>query len=312
MQEGLGLDAKESVDIEGDSLVLEQALTTRLEITAPSLSFLTAWAPHAQSVELDALLEPGAVDSLSSLFATHQVIDILRRFPANVSAQAFVDTLRRLTARSYSIASSPAANPDEAHLAVGVVRYDAFGSLHEGAASTWLADRVSEGETLSVWIEPNPRFRLPAADDAPVIMIGPGTGIAPFRAFIEERRERGAAGRNWLFFGDRTLRDDFLYQLEWQRYRKEGLLTRLDAAFSRDQAGKVYVQDRIRERGADLFAWLEEGAHVYVCGDATQMAGDVHDALVDVIGTHGGVDRDVAEARLKTMKRDGRYQRDVY
>ena len=308
----LGLDAAESVDIEGDRLALEQALTTRLEITAPSLSFLKAWAAHARSAELDALLEPGAVDALASLFATHQVIDVLRRFPASVGAQAFVDSLRRLAARSYSIASSPAANPDEAHLTVGVVRYEAFGSLHEGAASTWLADRVGEGESVSVWIEPNPRFRLPAADDAPVIMIGPGTGVAPFRAFVEERRERGAAGRNWLFFGDRTLRDDFLYQLEWQRYRKEGLLTRLDVAFSRDQAEKVYVQDRIREQGADLYTWLEEGAHVYVCGDATQMAGDVHDALVDVIATHGGIDPDAAEARLKTMKREGRYQKDVY
>ena len=223
-----------------------------------------------------------------------------------------MDSLRKLAPRSYSIASSLAANPDEVHLTVAAVRYDAFGSRHWGAASTHIADRVDEGESLQVFVEPNKRFRLPSSDDSPIIMIGPGTGVAPFRAFVEERAERGARGESWLFFGDRTFADDFLYQLEWQRHLKHGRLSRLDVAFSRDQSEKIYVQDRIREHGAQLSDWISRGAYVYVCGDAKNMAGDVHDALIEVIATHGGISRDAAESQLKELRRAGRYQRDVY
>ncbi|MEJ2520919.1 MAG: hypothetical protein P8Y91_11355 [Desulfuromonadales bacterium] len=222
------------------------------------------------------------------------------------------DSLRKLAPRSYSIASSPAANPDEVHLTVAAVRYTAFGTEHWGAASTFLADRIETGDAVSVYVEPNKRFRLPEDDGADVLMIGPGTGVAPFRAFVEHRAERGATGRNWLFFGDRTFADDFLYQLEWQRHLREGALTRLDVAFSRDQADKVYVQDRIREQGDEVWRWIRRGAHLYVCGDATRMAGDVDRALVDVIAAHGGRNRDAAAAELKALRQSGRYQRDVY
>ena len=232
-------------------------------------------------------------------------------YTAQVTAQQFVDSLRKLTPRSYSIASSHRANPDEVHLTVAAVRYEAHGTEHWGAASTHIADRLEAGDSVSVFVEPNSRFRLPG-DDTPIIMIGPGTGVAPFRAFVEERAERGATGKSWLFFGDRTFSDDFLYQLEWQRHLKHGRLDRLDLAFSRDQDEKVYVQQRIREHGGEVYRWLEEGAVVYVCGDAKHMAGDVNDALIDVLMTEGGFDRDGAETRLKELRRDGRYQRDVY
>ncbi len=308
----LGADPLEAVQLGDDVLTFREALESRLEITASSTSFLKAWAAHAANPELDGLLEPGQQALLTDFLYEHQIIDVVRRFPATVDAQAFADSLRALGPRSYSIASSLEANPDEVHLTVAAVRYEAFGSEHEGAASTYLADRVAEGDQVRVYVEPNKRFRLPADDTVPIIMIGPGTGVAPFRAFVEERDERAAAGDNWLFFGDRTFTDDFLYQTEWQRYLKSGLLTRLDVAFSRDQSDKVYVQDRIRERAAEVFAWLEKGAYVYVCGDARRMAGDVHAALADVLSEHGGLTSEAAEQRLKELKRSGRYQRDVY
>ena len=221
------------------------------------------------------------------------------------------EALRKLAPRSYSIASSLRANPDEVHLTVAAVRYEAFGTPHWGAASTYLADRVAEGEHVKVFIEKNPRFRLPAPD-VPIVMIGPGTGVAPFRAFVEERAEQGARGDNWLFFGDRNFSSDFLYQLEWQRHLKRGNLRRLDVAFSRDQRQKVYVQDVMRQQGAELWRWFERGAVIYVCGDAKRMAGDVEDALLDVICAHGGFGRDDAETYLKELRRERRYQRDVY
>lgn len=308
----IGADPLEAVRLGEDVLTLREALTSRLEITAASTSFLKAWAAHAANPELDRLLEVEQQGLLTDFLYEHQIVDVVRRFPAAIDAEGFAACLRTLGPRSYSIASSLEANPDEVHLTVAAVRYEAFGSEHEGAASTYLADRVAEGDTVRVYVEPNKRFRLPADDSVPVIMIGPGTGVAPFRAFVEERDERGADGDNWLFFGDRTFTDDFLYQTEWQRYLKSGALTRLDVAFSRDQSEKVYVQDRIRERAADVAAWIEKGAHIYVCGDARCMAGDVHAALIDVLSEQGGLTAEAAEQRLKEFKRAGRYQRDVY
>ena len=308
----LGADPLEAVRLGDDVLTLGEALASRLEITAASTSFLKAWAVHAANPELDRLLEPEQQGALTEFLYEHQIIDVVRRFPADTDAQGFADCLRALGPRSYSIASSLEANPGEVHLTVAAVRYEAFGSEHEGAASTYLADRVAEGDSVRVYVEPNKRFRLPVDDTVPVIMIGPGTGVAPFRAFVEERSERAASGDNWLFFGDRTFTDDFLYQTEWQRYLKSGLLTRLDVAFSRDQSEKVYVQDRIREHAADVFAWIGKGAHIYVCGDAKRMAGDVHTALIDVLSGQGGLTAEAAEQRLKELKRAGRYQRDVY
>lgn len=307
----LGFDGSEPVPARGQDVPVVEALRKDFEITATSLGFLRAWAQISGSAELGSLLQPEQHQALARFVDSHQIIDVLRKYPAAVGAREFAATLRKLSPRSYSIASSPLANPDEVHLTVAAVRYDAFGLEHWGAASTHLADRVAEGQTVSVFVEPNSRFRLPA-DDKPIIMIGPGTGVAPFRAFVEERAERGASGRNWLFFGDRNFSSDFLYQLEWQRHLKLGNLHRMDVAFSRDQRDKVYVQHRIRERAQEIFAWLEDGAVIYVCGDAKQMAGDVDAALVDVIASQAGVSRDDAVARLKELRREGRYQRDVY
>ncbi|MCG8368875.1 MAG: assimilatory sulfite reductase (NADPH) flavoprotein subunit [Proteobacteria bacterium] len=307
----LSLDREAIVAVGDEQLPLIEALTDRLEITALNLGFLRAWAAHGNSDALHSIIENDDQAVLSGFLEAHQVVDVVRRYPADVKAREFADMLRPLSPRSYSIASSAAANPGEVHLTVAAVRYEAFGRPHWGAASTLLADRLSEGDTVPVFVEKNPRFRLPAPD-VPIVMIGPGTGVAPFRAFVEERVEQNAGGDSWLFFGDRTVHDDFLYQLEWQRHLKRGDLTRLDVAFSRDQRRKVYVQDRLRERGAELYRWIENGAVVYVCGDAKNMAGDVEEALIDVLAEHGEDDRDAAAARLREMRRAKRYQRDVY
>lgn len=299
------------VSVGGEEIPFADAMRQKLEITAPSLGFLKAWARQSASAELAGLLEPEARDRLTAFVETHQVVDIVRRYPAEVDAAGFAAALRKLPARSYSIASSPLAYPDEVHLTVAAVHYSAFGREHWGSASTHLVERLAAGDTLPVYVESNPRFRLPA-DDVPVIMIGPGTGVAPFRAFVEERVERGASGRNWLFFGDRRFSSDFLYQLEWLRHLKQGHLERLDVAFSRDQADKVYVQHRLAERGADVYRWLQDGASVYVCGDAKRMAGDVDAALAGIVSRHGNRSAEGAEDYVKELRRAGRYQRDVY
>ncbi len=308
----LNFAAETRVTINDQDLSVEYALTRKLEITALNLGFLRAWAEITDSPVLRGLLSAEQHSSLAEFVDTHQIIDVVRRYPAELDAQSFVATLRKLSPRSYSIASSLGSNPDEVHLTVATVRYDAFGSKHWGAASTHLADRVAEGDTVPVYVESNSRFRLPVDDNAPIIMIGPGTGVAPFRAFVEERAERNAAGGNWLFYGDRTFSDDFLYQLEWQRHLQHGRLDKLDVAFSRDQNEKVYVQNRLLENAAEVFAWIETGAYIYVCGDAKNMARDVHDALIDVIAGQAAIDRGAAEQRLKELRRAGRYQRDVY
>jgi len=307
----LGFGAEAEVHVGERRTTIGEALGKDLEITVPSQGFLRSWAGLSGAAELSALLEPEGHAELSRFVATHQIIDIVRRFPAMVGADEFAAILRKLNPRSYSVASSPAANPDEVHLTVAAVRYEAHGSEHWGAASTHLADRIEPGDRLPVYVEPNARFRLPA-DDVPIVMIGPGTGVAPFRAFVEERAVRGAPGNNWLFFGDRTLSEDFLYQLEWQRHLRDGYLARMDVAFSRDTDLKLYVQQRIRERGAELWRWIEAGAVIYVCGDAKHMAPDVHEALIDVIAAGANVGRVDATTRLKELRRAGRYRRDVY
>jgi sulfite reductase (NADPH) flavoprotein alpha-component len=308
----LGFSGDEEVEVQGATFTIRDALRTKLEITVPNLGFLKVYAELADSQDLRDLLQPDRQAGLSVYLEARQIIDIVREYAAPVSAAEFAASLRKLMPRSYSIASSPLANPDEVHLTVASINYQAFGTEHWGAASTMLADRIAEGDKVSVFVEPNPRFRLPADGQTPVIMIGPGTGVAPFRAFVEQRSELGATGKNWLFFGDRTFHSDFLYQLEWQRFLKQGVLHRMDVAFSRDQADKVYVQHRIEEQGAEVYEWLQQGAAIYVCGDAKQMAGEVHDALVNILVSHGGHDSESAEIYLKDLRRAGRYQRDVY
>lgn len=307
----LGLDGTTAVVAQEVESTLRDALLRKLEITVPNLGFLRAWATLSDSDDMKALLDDGQKTVLTEFVDVHQIIDIVRRYPATVDAQTFVDSLRKLNARSYSISSSEKTNPDEVHLTVAAVRYEAYGTPHWGAASTHIADRIAAGDKVSVYVEPNKRFRLPEPE-RPIVMIGPGTGIAPFRAFIEERIEQDASGDSWLFFGDRNADSDFLYQLEWQRHLKQGHLTRMDVAFSRDQRHKVYVQQRIAERAADLHRWIEGGAALYVCGDAKRMANDVHEALVDVFVSQSNLDRPAAEQRLKELRSAGRYQRDVY
>ncbi|MEM6987859.1 MAG: sulfite reductase subunit alpha, partial [Pseudomonadota bacterium] len=229
-----------------------------------------------------------------------------------ISAADLVETLRPLQHRAYSISSSPLAFADEIHLTVAAVRWRNHDREHRGVASTWLSDHLHEGESGQIFLSPNKSFRLPTDGDKPVIMVGPGTGIAPFRAFLQARQAGGAAGKNWLFFGDQHRECDFIYEDEIGDFCSNGTLTRLDLAFSRDQEEKIYVQQRMRENGAALFAWLQEGAYFYVCGDATRMARDVDQALHDVVQRHGNLSEDDALEYVNQLRRDKRYLRDVY
>jgi sulfite reductase (NADPH) flavoprotein alpha-component len=299
------------VPVGADEPPLRDVLVHAREITALSRPFLDAWAGAEPSGRLAALLESLRGGGLGRWMYDRHVIDVLREFPAEVEATRFVDMLRPLPPRLFSIASAPEYAEEEIHLTVALLHYEAFGEPHWGAGSSWLALDRDEGDALPVYVEPNERFRLPR-DDAPVIMIGAGTGVAPFRAFLQARSARGAAGPNWLLFGDRNFATDFLYQAEWLRYRKQGLLNRLDVAFSRDQGTKRYVQHRMLEESAELYRWLQDGAHLYVCGDATSMAPDVDRALRSIIATEGGRDEDGVEDYLAALRRSGRYQRDVY
>jgi sulfite reductase (NADPH) flavoprotein alpha-component len=306
----LGLDPDAPASRAGRELPLSRWLATELELTRLSRPFVAALAPADAS--LAEALAPGNQAVLSRLLRDGRPLDLLRRYRPGWSAQQLVDALRPQTPRLYSIASSPlTVGEDEAHLTVTVVDFSTHGIRHRGAASGFLADG---GDTINprVFVESNERFRLPEDSSRDIIMIGPGTGVAPFRAFVQERRETGASGRQWLFFGNRRFHQDFLYQTEWQEALRDGSLHRLDLAFSRDQDAKIYVQHRLRERGAELYAWLSEGAHLYVCGDAEAMAKDVHAALVDIVQVHGGHDEEAAREWLDDLLKQGRYARDVY
>ena len=288
------------------------ALTSEYEIVAATPRFLESWARLSQASELQSLIAPENNVARNAYLHNHHVIDIIRAFPVpGVTPADFLAGLRPLQPRLYSIASSQSAVSEEVHLTVSTVRYDLHGEPRAGVTSGYLAARGEPDSTLPVYIQPNPHFRLPA-DDTPIIMIGAGTGVAPYRAFLQEREARGATGRAWLLFGERNLRSDFLYQIEWQDYLKSGLLTRMDVAFSRDRAEKVYVQHRLRTQAAELYAWLEEGAYLYVCGDAAQMAPDVHAAVLKAVQDQGHLGPEAAEEYLRTLQRDHRYQRDVY
>ncbi|WP_180343681.1 assimilatory sulfite reductase (NADPH) flavoprotein subunit [Aeromonas veronii] len=290
---------------------LHAALTTHFELTRLHGGFITGLADISENAALKDLA--GDKAQVNALVASAQVVDVLKRFPTALTAEQLVGLLRPLTPRLYSIASAQSEVEEEVHLTVGVVRYpQEDGTVRSGAASSYLADRLIEDGEVRVFVEHNDNFRLPQNPDTPVIMVGPGTGIAPFRAFMQEREAQGAEGKNWLFFGNPHFTQDFLYQVEWQRYVKSGLLSKISLAFSRDQANKIYVQDRLREAGLELYQWLEAGAHFYVCGDANKMAKDVQEALLDVIAEHGHKSREEAEEYLSELRRAKRYQRDVY
>lgn len=290
---------------------LREVLSRELELTRLHGGFITGLADISDNAALKDLA--GDKAQVNALVASAQVVDVLKRFPTALTAEQLLGLLRPLTPRLYSIASSQSEVEEEVHLTVGVVRYpQEDGTVRSGAASSYLADRLPEDAEVRVFVEHNDNFRLPQNPDTPVIMVGPGTGIAPFRAFLQEREAQGAEGKNWLFFGNPHFTQDFLYQVEWQRYVKSGLLSKISLAFSRDQANKIYVQDRLREAGLELYQWLEAGAHFYVCGDANHMAKDVQEALLDVIAEHGQKSREEAEEYLSELRRAKRYQRDVY
>ncbi|PMQ02792.1 Sulfite reductase [NADPH] flavoprotein alpha-component [Dyella sp. AD56] len=307
----LKLDGEQPVYHGGKELPLRRWLSHERELTRLSRPLIAAVADASGDEKLAGLLRPDRSASLAALLADEQPIDLWRRYPAEWSADELVAALRPQTPRLYSIASSQKAVGDEVHLTVAVVDYEAYGERHWGAASSFIA-AASDDQRVPVFIEENERFRLPKDSGRDIIMIGPGTGVAPFRAFVQERREIAASGRNWLFFGNRNFTHDFLYQIEWQAALRDGSLDRLDLAFSRDGTAKVYVQQRIREQGRDLYAWLQEGAHLYVCGDANHMAKDVHAALIDVAVSHGGQSPEQAREWLSDLLQQGRYARDVY
>ena len=277
---------------------------------APTAPAMQNYATLTRSETLLPLV--GDKAKLQHYAATTPIVDMVRFSPAQLDAEALINLLRPLTPRLYSIASSQAEVENEVHVTVGVVRYDVEGRARAGGASSFLADRVEEEGEVRIFIEHNDNFRLPANPETPVIMIGPGTGIAPFRAFMQQRAADEAPGKNWLFFGNPHFTEDFLYQVEWQRYVKEGVLTRIDLAWSRDQKEKIYVQDKLREQGAELWRWINDGAHIYVCGDANRMAKDVEQALLEVIAEFGGMDTEAADEFLSELRVERRYQRDVY
>ncbi len=298
----------EAVGLGGDE-ALKAKLERERDVTALTRPVIEAYAGATGDRRIAALLEGGGPAAFTD---GRQVIDLLEAFPHRLSAEQLEGMLRPLPPRLYSIASSAKAAEDEVHVLIAAVRYRSHDRDRKGVASTFVAERLAKGLAVPVHVRPNKHFRLPKDPGTPIVMIGPGTGVAPFRAFVQEREAIGARGKSWLFFGDRTYTNDFLYQLEWQDHLKSGALGRIDVAFSRDQPEKVYVQHRLWERRAELHAWLEEGAHVYVCGDEKQMAKDVHATLRRIVEDRSGRDAEAAEAWLTDLKRAGRYQRDVY
>ena len=307
-----GLDGKEVVAIDEEtSLPFEAILRDKVDLRIVTKVVLTK---YAKAAGLDELLEKCADREWVKEYTWgRDWVDVVKDYPAaSFSASDFVSFLRPLAGRLYSIASSILAHPNEVHLTVGTVRYEAFGREKKGVCSTFISDMWDEGATAGVYFHHNKNFKLPKDGSLPVIMIGPGTGIAPFRAFIEERAATGATGKNWLFFGDQHEASDFLYKSEWDAYLESGALSKLDSAFSRDQAEKIYVQDRMRENAAEIWEWISAGGYFYVCGDASRMAKDVNTALIDIAAEHGGMDEKEAAAYIKQMQKEKRYGRDVY
>lgn len=310
-----GWNAEESVTVHknGDTLPLKEALTSHFEITVLTKPLLQKIAELTKSESLHTLLEEGNEEKLKEYIAGRDLVDAARDFgPFEGTAADFTSILRKIPARLYSIASSLKANDEEVHLTIGAVRYDAHGRERQGVCSILCAERLQPGDTLPVYIQHNQNFKLPQDPDAPIIMVGPGTGIAPFRSFMQEREELGANGKSWLFFGDQHFVTDFLYQTEWQKWLKDGVLTKMDVAFSRDTEEKVYVQHQMKKQSKELYEWLEQGAYVYICGDEKHMAHDVHNTLLSIIQEEGAMSKEKAESYLANLQQQKRYQRDVY
>ncbi|MEM7662424.1 MAG: sulfite reductase subunit alpha [Pseudomonadota bacterium] len=307
------LGAKADTKIPDQDTSLGDLLTHRLEIRTPPRSLLAEVEKRAGHEELSHVLGNGDKEALEAFLWGRDTLDILNLNPdLKIDPADLVSWLKPLQHRAYSISSSPKAHDGEVHLTVAAVRWTTDNRNYGGVASTFLSDLCDEGTKTPIFMSPNKSFRIPTNNDAPMIMVGPGTGIAPFRAFLEERREIGAGGKNWLFFGDQHRESDFIYEDEIGKMSRNGVLKRLDLAFSRDQAEKIYVQDRMRENGKALFAWLEEGGYFYVCGDATRMAKDVDTALSDIIAKEGSMSSERAAEYISQLKREKRYLRDVY
>ncbi|MGM0903737.1 MAG: sulfite reductase subunit alpha [Bacillota bacterium] len=302
-----------TINKQGESLPLKDALTTHFEITLLNKKVVQQAAEMTDNEDIQKLVLVENVQLLKDYMDGRDFLDLLRDFgPWNVPAQKLVSLLRKMPPRLYSIASSLTANPDEVHLTIGAVRYSAHGRERKGVCSVLCSERLPIGETLPVFVQKNKHFNLPESADTDIIMVGPGTGIAPFRAFIQERAAQKASGRAWLFFGDQHAATDFLYQDEFETYQKDGALAKLDTAFSRDTEQKVYVQHKISENGKELFEWLENGAYFYVCGDKQYMAKDVHNTLLEIFEKEGNMTPEQAEAYLNDLQKQKRYQRDVY
>lgn len=307
----VGLSGEETVEIGEESIRLKDALMNRLACTVLSKIQIKKFNEFAQSDKLADLLQIANKESLIDYMWGRELIDLFLEFPqAGMDAQSFVGLLRPMPPRLYSIASSLSAHPEEVHLTVAVVRYEGNGRARKGVCSSYLAERV--GSTIPCYLHPNKNFKLPEDSTTPIIMVGPGTGIAPFRAFIEERKATGASGKNWLFFGDRSQSTDYLYQNEWETYQKDSILTDLDLAWSRDQDEKVYVQHKMLEKKEQLWSWLGEGAVFYVCGDASRMAKDVDQALRTIAQEEGSMSEEDASAWVKNLQKEKRYLKDVY
>lgn len=297
----------------GEERTLSEALSSHYEITVLTKPLLEQAAKLAADSGVQELLAAGREQQLKEYIGGRDLLDLVQDYNfKGVSAKDFVSILRKLPPRLYSIASSSKAYPDEVHLTIRKVQYKAHGRYRYGVCSTYAADSLQPGDSLPVFVQHNPNFKLPQDSNAPIIMIGPGTGVAPFRAFLGERAETGAEGKSWLFFGDQHFSTDFLYQVEWQRWLKNGVLTHMDVAFSRDTDQKIYVQHRMLEKSKELYRWLQDGAYVYVCGDEKKMAHDVNAALVTILQQEGGLSAEQAIEYLKNMQQQNRYQRDVY
>jgi sulfite reductase (NADPH) flavoprotein alpha-component len=307
--EKTGIRPTDTVEINDEKQSIQSALEQTYELTQLHPAFVQDYAELTNQAELRAIASDA--EKLQAYITDRQIIDVIHEYPTTLTADALISTLRKLTPRLYSIASAQAEVEEEVHLTVGVVEYEAYGFHHLGGASGHLS-QLQPGAEISVYVEASDHFRLPTNPDTPIIMIGPGTGIAPFRAFVQERAATEATGDNWLFFGNPHFTEDFLYQTEWQTWMDEGILTRIDLAFSRDQAEKIYVQHRILEQAEELWNWMNRGAHIYICGDESRMAKDVHQALLAVIEEQGNQTPEQAAETLDQLRRDGRYQKDVY
>ncbi|PHD74015.1 assimilatory sulfite reductase (NADPH) flavoprotein subunit [Bacillus sp. AFS043905] len=311
----LDWDPEETVKVnkQGELRQLRESLISDFEITVLTKSLIEQAAQLSGNEDLKELLKPGNEERLKEYREGRDLLDFVRDFGSwGESVQEFVSILRKMPARLYSIASSLSAYPDEVHLTIGAVRYESHGRERKGVCSILCADRLQPGDLLPIYIQHNQNFKQPKNPDTPIIMVGPGTGIAPFRSFIQDREESEAKGKTWLFFGDQHFVTDFLYQTEWQKWLKTGVLTKMDVAFSRDTDEKVYVQDRMREQSGELYEWLQKGAAVYICGDEKNMAHDVHNTLIEIIEKEGNMSHADAQAYLEDMQQNKRYQRDVY